>query len=74
MEKHYFTFGQASGFSDRHQVVLASSPDAARELMIKYFGNAWAFQYTEGEWQESLAQGFFKRNQPMEIIIREEEA
>lgn len=74
MEKHYFTFGQASSFSNRHQVILASSPDTARELMIKHFGNAWAFQYTEAEWQDSLAQGFFKRNQPTETIIREEEA
>ncbi|WP_060210345.1 hypothetical protein [Sporosarcina koreensis] len=74
MEKHYFTFGQSRSLANRHQVIVASSPDAAREVMVRHFGWDWAFQYTEKEWNGFKEEGFFKNNQPLETIYCQEEA
>lgn len=57
MGKHYFTFG---GYPEAVQIIHANDPEQARNRMFAGYGNQWGFQYTEGEWQESLAKGRFK--------------
>lgn len=43
--KQFFTFGHGHPFYGYYQVVVATGRGQARELMVKYFGTQWAFQY-----------------------------
>lgn|SRR5690606_20864485 len=52
----YFTFGvghvhprTGASLANHYTTVTATSPDAARERMMRIFGNRWAFQYESAE-------------------------
>jgi hypothetical protein len=50
-QNFYFTFGVGDEENSKHFIKFAaSSYNEAREMMLKRFGNKWAFQYTEKEW------------------------
>lgn len=53
-EDYYiFTFG----YSQKHQghyVKIKGTYGSAREKMVEQYGNEWAFQYSEAEWQDWL--------------------
>lgn len=55
MERYYFTFcaGVASPHSNCYHVIEAEDEASARNKMFETFGQAWAFQYTEEQWQIS---------------------
>ena len=50
MKKYYFTFGFSQLLENHFIVINANNYKEAREIMIKQFGNCWAFQYTEEQW------------------------
>lgn len=59
MEKWYFTFGKGMFLEDvslanRVVEIEANSYGEAREIMISWFGDKWAFQYDEDEWEELI--------------------
>ena len=59
MEKWYFTFGKGMFLEDvslanRVVEIEANSYGEAREIMISWFGDKWAFQYDEEEWEELI--------------------
>lgn len=65
MEKHYFTFGTYHALAGCHQEITANTPDEAREEMFSLHGRDWAFQYTQAEWDNCKANGFFKNSRPL---------
>lgn len=48
----YFTFGAAHEHADRFLVVRGATFEEAREVMIRWFGTRWAFQYDEAAWHK----------------------
>ena len=46
--KQVFTFGFGHPFEKHYIVVWALDANRCRELMVKFFGNKWAFQYDDG--------------------------
>lgn len=73
MNKYIFTFGQQHHLSNRHQVIYASYPDTAANKMFKIHGREWAFQYSEEVWEQSVSEGYFKNNLPLEEVYYCEE-
>jgi hypothetical protein len=53
--KHYFTFGCGQENEGYVQPIIASSYGKAREKMVEMHGARWAFQYSEEQWNEMLA-------------------
>ena len=51
MPKFYFTFGFGQKFEGCYTIIEAEDYEKAREEMFKRFGDKWAFQYTEEQWQ-----------------------
>lgn len=52
MKKRYFTFGQShthsiGGFTYDKDVVVEIEAENPREVMVKTFGQTWAFEYDE---------------------------
>lgn len=50
-EKWIFTFGSGQKHAG-HYVIMTGPQVIAREKMIEKYGNNWAFQYSEAEWEE----------------------
>lgn len=69
MEKFYFTFGTGQQLAGRCQVIMAESWEEARKKMMDVYGTAWAFQYTEKEYKESVAKGTFTEV-PLKNVLR----
>lgn len=55
MERYYFTFGVGIDKPHRncYHVIEAEDEASARNMMFETFGQDWAFQYTEEQWQVS---------------------
>lgn len=52
MKTHYFTFGFAhahaiAGFTYDKDIVVKITAENPREVMVKYFGLKWAFEYED---------------------------
>ena len=53
MKKYYFTFmGDDLLYHNKVQPILAEDYGAARSLMFGRYGDKWAFQYTQEQWEE----------------------
>lgn len=65
MKKYYFTFGC---HPEKVQVIYAHTPGEAKSKMIQLYEKDWAFQYTEEEWQSTLAEGFFKKAEYLPVV------
>lgn len=52
-ETWIFTFGQGQEHAG-HYVRIRGSYGSAREEMFRRYGDKWAFQYSEQEWQDWL--------------------
>lgn len=48
----YFTFGQAHEYNGCYIVFENAAFQAARDMMFARFGQKWAFQYSEEEWNK----------------------
>ena len=57
-DAYYFTFGMGQAHAGQYVEIEAGNADDARNAMIERFGTAWAFQYTEEEWNEFKAKGY----------------
>ena len=55
MERYYFTFGVGLDKPHRncYHVIEAEDAESARDQLFETFGQDWAFQYTEEQWQVS---------------------
>jgi hypothetical protein len=49
-QRFYFTFGDGHMYSGCCQPIMADDYYSARARMMKEYGNKWAFQYTEEQW------------------------
>jgi len=52
MMKFYFTFGFGQKHENCFTVIGAKNYDEARDEMVRRFGLAWSFQYTEEQWTD----------------------
>lgn len=62
-EKQWWTF--TFGYGQEHEgkyVKIYGTYDSARKKMFKQYGQEWAFQYSEAEWQE------WEQRRPMYIV------
>ena len=68
MEEYYiFTFGSNQGL-EGCAVKIKGNYEEARNKMFDYFGDKWAFQYSEAQWKE--LENDPNRRWPMERIIK----
>ena len=67
MEKYIFTFGSDHLLGQHYQPIYAKSASAARVKMLSRYGEDWAFQYTEEEWEK-----WEKTTKRLGIIIERE--
>jgi len=61
LESFYFTYGtsETQHHYGGHVKILAPSYGQAREFYLKIYGSlAFAFQYTEKEWEKHIHHGF----------------
>lgn len=72
MEKQnwYFTFGTGHEHADRFVKIYGTFIEARNE-MFERFGSAWAFQYSEAEWERMRIDPL--RFWPMPTELQEEE-
>lgn len=68
----YFTFGAGQLLADHFIAIWAKDPIAAREAVIKQFGQCWSFQYElgrpEAEWiSREYEAGRLKKIGPVEV-------
>lgn len=53
METWYFTFGCGQPLGGNCQPILAPSYSAARAMMCSIYGDKWAFQYSQEQWESN---------------------
>lgn len=51
MKTYYHTFGIGHPQAGRVQPIVADNATEALRAMFKKYGNRWAFQYTEKQWE-----------------------
>lgn len=61
MITNYFTFGHGQENYGKYVTILAEDENEARELMFKQYGDKWAFQYPEKEYEEAIARWNYER-------------
>lgn len=71
MTKYIFTFGLGGPNAHVYQPVTATDWESAREAMVEKHGVAWAFQYTEEEFEQGKSRGYFNTLLPLETIEAE---
>ena len=62
-EKQWWTF--TFGYGQKHEgmyVKIYGTFDSTRKIMFERYGDEWAFQYTEKEWQVR------ERRRPMYVV------
>jgi hypothetical protein len=73
---YYFTFGQCHVHPTIDQLQMkdfwieieAKDSDSAREVMVKNYGNKWAFQYNEDNWNpEYFPGGCYERYKRIDL-------
>lgn len=52
MPKFYFTFGVNRPLGEYYHVIDQETYGEARAEQVEHFGDKWAFQYTEEEWNK----------------------
>lgn len=57
-EVYYFTFGMGQSMEGYCQPIIANDAKQAREKMFEVYGNEWAMQYTQSDYQDLIAQGY----------------
>ena len=68
MERFYFTFMMSdTKHHNCYHVEEAKSYEEARDKMVEKFGDGWAFQYDESQWETSKEQyeNFYKHDPMM---------
>lgn len=65
MPTFYFTFGYEHGNDDCIQPIIAPTYEQARQLMIRHYGNQWAFGNTQEEFDNSI---FIKNLKQLPVI------
>lgn len=55
MQTYYHTFGLGHPQAGRVQPIVAENATEALRAMFKKYGNRWAFQYTQKEWETGPA-------------------
>ena len=74
MSKFYFTFGSSEDHAHPRMAlpIVADSYAIARDAMFKLYGDKWAFQYTEEEWecmkQRAKSEAFFNLESELDEI------
>lgn len=74
MSKFYFTFGSSKDHAHQRMAlpIVADSYAMARDAMFKLYGDKWAFQYTEEEWecmkQRAKSETFFNLESELDEI------
>lgn len=53
IKKFIFTFGCGQENAGYYQEIYAKNSDEAREKMFEMYGDKWAFQYTEEDWERN---------------------
>lgn len=68
MSQHIFTFGGGQPLWNKYVVIVASSPEHAREKMFDVFGHEWSMQYTSKEFAKAKSEGFFLKLESLPTI------
>jgi len=69
VKSHIFTFGGGHPLWDKYAVIVATTPELAREEMFKVYGNEWSMQYTVKEFERAKSEGFFLNLESLQTIV-----
>lgn len=67
MHTFYHTFGLGHEHQGKVQPIIARNAVDAYRAMLEKYGDKWAFQYTEEEWEANRKAGLAKEK-PLKII------